>query len=41
MFTFYFFHILDRKSLIKIKYILLLPIFIYGITVHSTVYGVK
>ena len=42
MFTFlFFFIILDRKSLIKIKRNLLQPIFIYGIAVHSTVYGVK
>ena len=31
MFTFCFFIILDRKSFIKIKHNLFLPIFIYGI----------
>ena len=31
MFTFCFFIILDRKSLIKVKHNLFLPIFIYGI----------
>ena len=36
MFTFcFFFIILDRKSFIKIKHNILLPIFIYGITVHT------
>ena len=37
----FFFIILDKKSFIKIKHNLLLPIFIYGITVHSTVYDAK